>query len=129
MYATSHGYNSSDEENALTSEQAAWVLQTWPGSPLSPILFLVGLLHDVGRLKRREMRVEDFLIDKDDEFPEPEVLLMFGTWRHSLRPRFTPYQARADAHTRVVHRGIQNTHLQQGLKDHPFALAQRGKVC
>ena len=72
------------------------------------------------------MQVEDIIIDIDDDFPGPEVLLKFGTWRRSLRPRFPPYQARADVHTRI---GIPNTHLQQGLKDHPFTLVWRGKVC
>ena len=58
----------------------------------------------------------------DDDFLKPEVLSEFGTRRPSLRPRFTPHQARADARTRAVDRGIQDTYLQHGLKEHPSVL-------
>ena len=58
------------------------------------------------------MHVKDIFIDIDDDFPGPEVLLEFGVQWCSLRPRFPPHQAKANARTRVVDRGIQDTHLQ-----------------
>ena len=57
------------------------------------------------------MQAEDILIDIDDDFPRPEVLPEFGARRRSLRPRFPPYQAKADARNRVIDGGIHDTHL------------------
>lgn len=75
------------------------------------------------------MRAKDILIDMDDDFPEPEVLPEFGTWRRSLRSKFPPHQVEVNARTRAVDKGIQDTHLQQGLKDHRSTPARRGEVC
>ena len=60
------------------------------------------------------MRAEDIFIDKEDNFPKPEVLPKFGARRCNLRPRFPLHQAGADARTRTIDRGIQNTNHQQG---------------
>lgn len=57
-------------------------------------------------VSRGKMRAEDILIDIDNDFPKPEVLPEFGIQRRSLRPQFPPQQARVDACTRVVNRGI-----------------------
>ena len=75
------------------------------------------------------MRAEDLVIDIDADFSGDEFLPELSARRHSLRPRFPPHQARADTRTRAVDSGIRETHLQQGLKDHPFALARREEVC
>ena len=75
------------------------------------------------------MRAEDIVIDIDADFSGDEFLQELSARRHSLRPRFPPHQARADTRTRAVDSGIRETHLQQGLKDHPFALARREEVC
>ena len=66
------------------------------------------------------MLAKDFLFDievdlsRDDE-DKPDL----GAQRCSLRPRFSPRQADADAYTRAMDGGIRDTHLQCGLKDHP----------
>ena len=67
------------------------------------------------------MQDDDILIDIDKVFARPKVLSEFNTQRRSLRPWFPPHQARADAPTRTIDRGIKDTHLQHGLKDHPSA--------
>ena len=72
---------------------------------------------------------DGILLDIDEVFAGPEVLLEFGARRRSLRPRFPPYQARADVRTRTINKGIQDTLLQHGLKDHPSAPIYRGEVC
>lgn len=63
------------------------------------------------RASRGETRVEDLLIDIDVDFFEDEVHVDLGTLRCSLRPRFPPLQAMADARTGTVDRGIKDTHL------------------
>ena len=120
MYATSYEDDSSDEENASAGVQAAWVLQTRSRRQHSVETARVSFESCIvssgassrcrltkGRgAFRGEMRVEDILIDIDDDFLGPEVLPKFGTRRRSLRPRFPPHQAEANACTRVVDRGI-----------------------
>jgi len=78
---------------------------------------------------RGEVRDNDILIDIDEVFAGPEVLADFGTQRHSLRPRFPSHQAGVNTHTRTIDKGIQDTHLQHKLKDHPSTSARRGEVC
>ena len=65
------------------------------------------------------MLAKDLLIDIEANFFGDEVHLDLGTQRQSLRLRFQPHQARVDAHTGVVDRGIRDTYLQHELKDHP----------
>ena len=48
---------------------------------------------------RGAVRDDDIFIDIDEAFAGPEVLLEFRAWRHSLRLRFLPHQARANTHT------------------------------
>lgn len=48
---------------------------------------------------RGEMQAKDIFIDINENFLRPEVLPEFSTQRRSLRPRFPPYQARANART------------------------------
>ena len=57
------------------------------------------------------VRVEDILINVDEDLAGPEVLSKFGARRHSLRLRFPPHQAGADTHTWTIDRGVQDTHL------------------
>jgi len=64
------------------------------------------------------MPVEDLLFDIEADL-SGEKEIYPGTWRHDLRQRFLPRQARADAYARVVDSGIRDTHLQLRLKDHP----------
>ena len=78
---------------------------------------------------RGEVRDDDILIDIDEVFARPKVLSKFGAWRHSLRLRFPPHQAEVDACTQTIDRGIQDTHLQHGLKDHSSAPTWKGEVC
>ena len=73
------------------------------------------------------MRAEDLVIDIDDDFSGDVVLPELGARRHSLRPRFLPHQARVDARIGAIDRGIRDTYLQQGLKDHPFATGVEGR--
>ena len=58
---------------------------------------------------RGATRVEDLFIDIDADFST--VLLDLGIWRRSLRLRFPPCLAGADARTRTVANGIKDTHL------------------
>ena len=48
---------------------------------------------------RGVVELEDILIDIDKDLARLEVLLEFGTWRHSLRLRFPLHQAGVDART------------------------------
>ena len=73
-------------------------------------------------------RAEDLLINIEVDFSEDEVHPDLGARRCSLRPRFPPHHAGANAHTGAVDRGIRDTHLQHGLKNHPSAQALKGKV-
>ena len=75
-----------------------------------------------------EMRAEDLIIDIKANFSGDEVHLDLGTRRCSLRPRFPPRQAGADAHTKAVDRGIRDIHLQRGLKDHHSVQVRKGEV-
>ena len=72
---------------------------------------------------------KDLLIDIDADFSRDEVLPDLGAWRRSLRSRFPPYQARANARTGAIDGGIKDMHLQCGLKDHPSDQTQKGEVC
>ena len=58
------------------------------------------------------VRVEDILIDINEDLVGPEVLLEFGMRRHSLRLRFPPHQAGVDTRIWTIDRGVQDTHLQ-----------------
>ena len=75
-----------------------------------------------------EMRAEDLVIDIKADFSGDEVHLDLGARRCSLRPRFPPRQARADARTRAVDRGIRDIHLQRRLKDHHSIQVRKGEV-
>ena len=76
-----------------------------------------------------EMQAEDLIIDIDADFSREEVHADLGARRRNLRSKFPPHQAGAEARTRAIDRGIRDTHLQNGLKDHPFTQARRGEVC
>lgn len=56
-------------------------------------------------------RVEDLLIDIEADFSGDEVHPDLGARRHSLRPRFPPRQAGADACIGALDKGIKDTHL------------------
>ena len=58
------------------------------------------------------VRVEDILIDVNEDLVEPGVLSEFGVRRHSLRLRFPPHQVGADTCIWTIDRGVQDTHLQ-----------------
>ena len=77
---------------------------------------------------RGVMRAEDLHINIEVNFSEDEVHPDLGARRRSLRPRFPPHPAEANAHTGAVDKGIRDTHLQHGLKNHPSAQALKGKV-
>ena len=107
MYATSYEDDSSDEENASAGVQAAWVLQTRSRRQHSVETARVSFESCIvssgassrcrltkGRgASRGEMRVEDILIDIDDDFPRGKVSLKFGSRRRSLRSSFLPHWA------------------------------------
>ena len=66
----------------------------------------------IGRgASRGATRVEDLFIDIDADFSRNEVLLDLGIWRRSLRLRFPPCLAGADARTGAIANGIKGTHL------------------
>ena len=65
------------------------------------------------------MRDDDILINIDKVFARPKVLPEFDTQRRSLKPRFPPHQAVADARTCTIDRGIKDTHLQLGEQHLP----------
>ena len=67
----------------------------------------------------RVTRAEDLLIDTEADFFRDVVHLDLGARKRSLRLRFLPRQAEVDACTGAIDRGIRETHLQCGLKDHP----------
>ena len=52
------------------------------------------------------MRDDDIFIDIDEVFTRPKVLPEFSAQRHSLRPRFPPYQAGVDSCTHTIDRDI-----------------------
>ena len=60
---------------------------------------------------RGATRVEDLFIDIDADFSKNKVLLDLGIWRCSLRLRFPPCLAGANARTRAIANGIKDTHL------------------
>lgn len=64
------------------------------------------------------MRAEDLAIGMDVLFGD-DIHSNLGPHKRSLKSRFPPYQAGADAHTDVVNTSIRDTHLQRGLKGHP----------
>ena len=47
----------------------------------------------------------------------------------SCRPIFLPFLSRVEAHTGKVDDIIDDTHLQHGLKRHPFAQTRKAQVC
>ena len=76
---------------------------------------------------RGETPAEDLLFDIEaDLFGEEEIYPDLGAWRRSLRLRFPPCQARANAYTGAVDNNIRDTHLQLRLQGHPFAQAWKG---
>lgn len=53
-----------------------------------------------------------------------------GTPRcRSCRPRFPPRLVGVEAYIREIDDNIDNTHLQYGMKRHPFAQIQKAQVC
>ena len=72
---------------------------------------------------------EDLLIDIKVDFSRDEIHPDLGAQRCSLRPSFPPCQAEADACTRALDKGIRDTHLQRGLKDHSSTQVRKGEVC
>ena len=77
---------------------------------------------------RGETRAKDLFIDIEANFSRDEVLPDLSTQRCNLRPSFLPCQVGADASTGAINGDIRDTHRQQGLKDHLFALVQKGEV-
>ena len=74
------------------------------------------------RTSRGETPAEELLFDIEVDFSGDDMVKPnLGTWRRSLRLRFSPRQAGVNAYTKGMDDVIRDTHLQRRLKDHPFA--------
>ena len=74
------------------------------------------------------MRAKDLFINIEADLSRDEVHPDLGTQRRNLRQRFLPCQAGVDACIGAVYKGIKDTHLQHGRKDHSSTKAYKGKV-
>ena len=127
MYVMSHKDDSSDKEIASAAKQVARVLQNHfdcggdnprptGGIPMetqsrrqrlvemASVFFESHTISSRDSSRRKPTKGKG--VSRGKMRAEPEVLPEFSIQRRSLRPQFPPQQARVDACTRAVNRGI-----------------------
>lgn len=122
MYATSYGDNSSDDKITSASVRVARVLQSHfdrRGDDIRPgnVSSESHIVSSGASSRHRPIRGREAFGGEI----RVEVHVDLGARRCNLRSRFPPCQAKVNACTEAVDRGIINIYLQRGLKDHLVA--------